>query len=100
MCRFIHECGVSSVTSASNRSLAKSLGRYCGLAMVLALSSVGAGCLQATVGGQTLPSAYYLNDDVQYFPAGPETRLYNQIQALERYKLEKKNYAGGNARTP
>ena len=26
------------------------------------------GC-QVDVGGQTLPSAYYLQDDIQYFPA-------------------------------
>ena len=27
------------------------------------------GC-QVDVGGQTLPSPYYLQDDIQYFPAG------------------------------
>jgi hypothetical protein len=53
-------------------------------------SSLGSvGCLQTTVGGQTLPSAYYLEDDVQYFPSGPETKLSNQIRALERYKVER-----------
>lgn len=47
------------------------------------------GCLlQSTVGGQTLPSAYYLQDDVQYFPAGPEFKLTNQAQALEEYRAE------------
>ncbi len=55
----------------------------------LALTSATVGCLQTSVGGQTLPSAYYLDDDVQYFPAGPETKLANQIRALERYKLER-----------
>lgn len=25
--------------------------------------------------GQTVPSPYYLQDDIQYFPAGPETKL-------------------------
>ena len=35
------------------------------------------GC-QTSVGGQTLPSAYYLRDDLQYFPHN----------ALEQYKLE------------
>ncbi len=57
--------------------------------MVLSASASMSGCFQTTVGGQTLPSAYYLEDDVQYFPAGPETRLYNQIQAMERYNLER-----------
>ncbi len=45
------------------------------------------GC-QSTVGGQTLPSAYYLRDDVQYFPAGPEFKLTNTVQAMEQYKLD------------
>lgn len=51
------------------------------------------GC-QSTVGGQTLPSAYYLKDDVQYFPAGPEFKLSNTVQAMEQYKLDQ---AGFNA---
>ena len=34
----------------------------------LALTAASTGCLQSLVGGQTLPSAYYLTDDVQYFP--------------------------------
>lgn len=32
--------------------------------------------------GQTLPSAHYLQDDVQYFPAGPETPLTEPQQAF------------------
>lgn len=43
------------------------------------------GC-QTQMGGQTLPSAYYLRDDVQFFPAGPETQLPKLRQALEEYK--------------
>ena len=49
------------------------------------------GC-QSTVGGQTLPSAYYLKDDVQYFPAGPEFKLSNTVQAMEQYKLEQAGF--------
>lgn len=55
----------------------------------LLISATSTGCFQTTVGGQTLPSAYYLDDDVQYFAAGPEQRLPNQIRALERYKAER-----------
>lgn len=51
------------------------------------------GC-QSTVGGQTLPSAYYLRDDVQYFPAGPEFILTNTVQAQEKYKLEREASEG------
>ncbi|MEX0718503.1 MAG: hypothetical protein WD066_18060 [Planctomycetaceae bacterium] len=47
------------------------------------------GCLlQGTVGGQTLPSAYYLQDDVQYFPAGPEFKLTNAVNAYDEYRAE------------
>lgn len=40
------------------------------------------GC-QFNEGGQTLPSPYYLFDDVQYFPAGPEFKLSREAAALE-----------------
>ena len=46
------------------------------------------GC-QSQVGGQTLPSAYYLRDDVQYFPHGPEFKLTEQERVLNEYKLER-----------
>ena len=61
----------------------------CGL-----LSTAAIGC-QTTIGGQTLPSAYYLDDDVQYFPAGPEFMLSNQVRALEEYKLQQAAIAEG-----
>ena len=54
----------------------------------LMLSAVSTGCWQTTISGQTLPSAYYLDDDVQYFPKGPEQKLANQIRAMEHYKLQ------------
>jgi hypothetical protein len=45
------------------------------------------GC-QVSVAGQTLPSPYYLYDDVQYFPAGPQNKLANETAALEKAKAE------------
>ncbi|MFM9025218.1 MAG: hypothetical protein ACKON7_07760 [Planctomycetaceae bacterium] len=45
------------------------------------------GC-QVDVGGQTLPSAYYLQDDIQYFPAGPEFKLSREAAALKAYGKE------------
>ena len=45
------------------------------------------GC-QSNLGGQTLPSATYDRDDVQYFPTGPEEQLPNLKRALKQYKLE------------
>ena len=53
------------------------------------------GCIQSTVGGQTLPSGYYLRDDVQYFPAGPEFKLTNQVRALEEYRNQQAGLGGG-----
>ena len=54
------------------------------------------GC-QVDVGGQTLPSAYYLQDDIQYFPAGPEFKLSKEAAAQKAYKKEmaEKNDRGG-----
>ena len=50
---------------------------------VMALAALTlAGC-QVDVGGQTLPSAYYLQDDIQYFPAGPEFKLSKEAAALK-----------------
>ncbi len=58
------------------------------LLMLFAVSLGGAslvGC-QVDVSGQTLPSAYYLQDDIQYFPAGPEFKLSKEAAALKAYK--------------
>ncbi len=59
---------------------------------LLGLLSLGvaftSGC-QTSIGGQTLPSAYYLEDDVQYFPTGPEFLLANEVRAIEQYKAER-----------
>ncbi len=66
-----------------------------GACLLSGLGSVG--CMQTNMGGQTLPSAYYLDDDVQYFPKGPETRLSNQIRALERYKVEREGFQAADA---
>lgn len=45
------------------------------------------GC-QVSVAGQTLPSAYYLYDDVQYFPAGSENKLANETAAMKKARSE------------
>lgn len=55
------------------------------------VASTLTGC-QTTVGGQTLPSAYFLQDDVQYFPAGPEFLLSNTVRAMEQYKLDQEGF--------
>lgn len=47
------------------------------------------GC-QVDLNGQTLPSPYYLQDDVQYFPAGPEFKLPREAAALKAARAEEK----------
>ena len=64
------------------------------LAAVIASSALFTGC-QTTIGGQTLPSPDYLSDDVQYFPAGPENKLTNQIAASRKQADEKKRIQQG-----
>jgi hypothetical protein len=54
---------------------------------------LASGCLQTEIAGQTLPSATYLRDDVQYFPAGPEDRLPLMRAELARYKAERESTA-------
>ncbi|NCY01364.1 MAG: hypothetical protein EBX36_00220 [Planctomycetia bacterium] len=58
-----------------------------GLCLLAAAGVSLTGC-QVDVGGQTLPSAYYLQDDIQYFPAGPEFKLSKEAAALKAYKKE------------
>jgi hypothetical protein len=50
-----------------------------------ALFTLGVTGCQVDVGGQTLPSPYYLTDDVQYFPTGPEMKLSREAAAMKAY---------------
>ena len=59
------------------------LGARAALLAGVALASVGLTGCQVDIGGQTLPSAYYLQDDIQYFPAGPEFKLSKEAAALK-----------------
>jgi len=40
------------------------------------------GC-QVEMGGVTLPSPYYLSDDVQYYAPGPEFKLAREAAAMQ-----------------
>ncbi len=60
---------------------------FCAGMLGVIASAALTGC-QTNMGGQTLPSAFYLRDDVQYFPAGPEELLPNQERALAEYRAE------------
>lgn len=51
-----------------------------GLVVLLSLSATGC---QMDIAGQTLPSPYYLTDDVQYYAPGPEFKLAREAAALK-----------------
>lgn len=55
----------------------------CGVLAGLGLT----GC-QVQYGGQTLPSPYYLSDDVQYFAPGPEFVLSREAAAIKEAQAE------------
>jgi hypothetical protein len=45
------------------------------------------GC-QMSIGGQTLPSPWYLTDDVQYYAPSNEFKLPKEAAAMKAYKAE------------
>ena len=65
----------------------------CGIG--LSLAAVGSTGCQGTYGGQTLPSPYYIQDDIQYFPPGPEFKLQREAAAQKAYKADLEAQQGG-----
>ncbi|MEM9351514.1 MAG: hypothetical protein AAGA92_00730 [Planctomycetota bacterium] len=64
----------------ANTASLKSFGAFAtGLLALASLASTGC---QMDVSGQTLPSGYYLTDDVQYYAPGPEFKLTREAAAL------------------
>ena len=58
---------------------------FCALGLLASVSSTGC---QSNVGGQTLPSPYYLSDDVQYYAPSSEFKLSREAAAMKAYKTE------------
>jgi len=52
------------------------------------LGIVGVTGCQVDVGGQTLPSPYYMSDDVQYYTPGPEFKLAREAAAQREARAE------------
>ena len=52
------------------------------------LAGIGLTGCQIETGGQTLPSPYYMGDDVQYFPPGPEFPLAKEAAAMKAYNQD------------
>lgn len=47
-----------------------------------------AGC-QVTRNGQTLPSPYYLGDDIQYHPSGTEFQYQQEVDYMNKVNAER-----------
>jgi hypothetical protein len=60
-------------------------GMMCVLGLIACASATGC---QVSIGGQTLPSPYYISDDVQYFPPGTEFKLSREAAAMKAYQAE------------
>ncbi len=56
-------------------------------AVVLAGAAAVTGC-QVSTNGQTLPSPYYIYDDVQYFPPGPKFKLAEEANLMKAYHAD------------
>ncbi|HEY2883079.1 MAG TPA: hypothetical protein VGJ15_11610 [Pirellulales bacterium] len=66
---------------------------------LLLLAAASCGCLSltgctGTYSGQNLPSGYYLNQQLQYFPPGPEFKLSREAAAQKEYKESQEQTQG------
>ena len=69
------------------RTIEFSWKRFLSVTAVLAVAVSSTGC-QVDVAGQTLPSPFYKQDDIQYFDAGPEFKLSNEAAAMKAYRAQ------------
>jgi hypothetical protein len=53
-----------------------------------ALAALGVTGCQSEFGNQTLPSPYYLENTVQYYPTGPQMKLQREADAQKAYNQE------------
>jgi hypothetical protein len=60
---------------------------------VASLVAIGVTGCQVDVGGQTIPSPYYLSDDVQYFPPGPKFKCAREAAAMKAAAQEQEAQA-------
>ena len=58
------------------------------LGIGLVAVSFGSGC-QSHMAGQTLPSPWYLDDDVQYFAPGSEMILAREAAVMKEYAAQR-----------
>lgn len=63
-------------------------GAHALLCCVALFSVVGATGCQITEAGQTLPSPYYIDDDVQFFAPDTEFKLSREAAAMQAAKAD------------
>jgi hypothetical protein len=56
-------------------------------------ASIGLTGCQVETGGQTLPSPYYMSDDVQYYSPGSEFKLAKEAAAQKAYSQDQAQQA-------
>jgi hypothetical protein len=54
----------------------------------LALAAIGSTGCQGYYAGQSLPSPYYIFDDINYHAPGPEFKLSREAAAQKAYKAD------------
>jgi len=64
---------------------------------LLVLAAMGSTGCQVEVGGQMLPSPYYMQDDIQYFPSGPKFPLWREAAAMAEQRAQEQPQAQGQA---
>ena len=62
--------------------------RYMLAGLTVSASLMATGC-QMDIGGQNLPSAYYMQDDVAYYAPGTEFKLSNEVAAMQATQEER-----------
>ena len=73
-----------------SRNSSRPVARIAALTLLAGAFLAGATGCQSSINGQTLPSPWYLQDDVQYFPAGPEFKLPREAAALQAARAQEK----------
>ena len=66
----------------SQTKLKYSTGWKLAMFLLLPAAALLTGC-QVEMGGQTLPSPWYLTDDVQYYAPGPQFKLAREAAAMQ-----------------
>lgn len=67
---------------SANSDTKHSTWRKLAAALVCPAALLCTGC-QVEYAGQTLPSPYYLTDDIQYYAPGPEFKLAREAAAMQ-----------------